>query len=684
MITPQLLNPNSIAVIGGSNDVRKPGGKILRNLLDGGFAGTLSVVNPKEAEVQGIRSFPDVSALPPTDLAIIAIAAKYALPAVETLTREKGTRGFIIVSAGFSEESPEGKELERRIVAVIDEVGGSLIGPNCTGVCLPQHHSIFTEPIPKLDPHGVDFISGSGATACFILEAGIPKGLTFASIFTVGNSAQLGVEEILAHLDETFDPATSARVKLLYIETVSKPDKLLRHARSLIRKGCRIAAVKAGSSEAGSRAASSHTGALASSDVAVDALFRKAGIVRCYGREDLITVASIFMHPPLAGKNIAIITHAGGPAVMLTDALSNGGLAVPHISGPAAEDLLAKLYPGSSVANPIDFLATGTAEQLGAIIDAVDTQFDDIDAMVVIFGTPGLTPIFDVYDLLDEKMRTARKPIYPVLPSTLTARAEVESFLAKGRINFPDEVTLGNALARISHTPPPPDEESMPAIDHATIRRVIEAEQEGYISPASIQQLLDAAGIPRAGEAVVASVDDAVWEAKRLGFPLVMKVVGPVHKSDVGGVVLGVRDEDTVRAEFARMIKIADTTAVLLQPMLSGIELFAGAKKEDAFGHLVLCGLGGIFIEVLKDVRAGLAPLSRAEARDMIRGLKGYRILQGVRGQAGVNEDAFADIVWRLSALVQAAPEIIEMDLNPLLGTPDGVTAVDARIRIQR
>lgn len=684
MITPQLLAPNSIAVIGGSNDLRKPGGKILRNIIDGGYTGRLAVVNPKEAEVQGIRSFPDVSALPHTDLAIIAIAAKYALPAVETLAREKGTRGFIIVSAGFSEESPEGKELERRIVAVIDEAGGSLIGPNCTGVCLPRHHSIFTEPIPTLDPRGVDFISGSGATACFILEAGIPKGLSFASIFTVGNSAQLGVEEILAHLDESFDPETSSRVKLLYIETVAKPDKLLRHARSLIRKGCRIAAVKAGASEAGSRAASSHTGALASSDVAVDALFRKAGIVRCSGREDLITVASIFMHPPLAGKNIAIITHAGGPAVMLTDALSNGGLAVPHISGPDADALLAQLYPGSSVANPIDFLATGTAEQLGVIIDAVDTRFDDIDAMVVIFGTPGLSPIFDVYDVLDEKMRTARKPMYPVLPSTLTARAEVEAFLAKGRINFPDEVTFGNALARIFHTPPPPEDEPLPAIDRTAIRRVIDAEQDGYIAPESIQQLLDAAGIPRAGEAVVASVDDAVWEARRLGFPLVMKVVGPVHKSDVGGVVLGVRDEETVRTEFARMMTIADTTAVLLQPMLSGIELFAGAKNEDAFGHLVLCGLGGIFIEVLKDVRAGLAPLSRAEVRDMIRGLKGYRILQGVRGQAGVSEDAFIDVVVRLSALVQAAPEIIEMDLNPLLGTPEGVTAVDARIRLRK
>ncbi|MBR9976232.1 MAG: acetate--CoA ligase family protein [Bacteroidetes bacterium] len=698
MLTPQLLHPNSIVVVGGSNDVRKPGGKVLKNIIDGGFAGALSVINPKEDEVQGIRAYPDAAALPQADLAVIAIAAKYTLPVIETLAREKGTRGFIILSAGFSEESAAGKELERQVVEVIDSVGGSLIGPNCTGICTPHHHSIFTEPIPTLDPKGVDFISGSGATACFILEAGIPKGLTFASIFAVGNSAQLGVEEVLAHLDESFDPASSSRVKLLYIETIAKPDKLLRHARSLIRKGCRIAAVKAGSSEAGSRAASSHTGALASSDVAVDALFRKAGIVRCYGREDLITVASVFMHPPLRGKNIAIITHAGGPAVMLTDALSNGGLAVPHLSGPAADNLLTKLHPGSSVANPIDFLATGTAEQLGAIIDAVDTQFDDIDAMVVIFGTPGLAKIFDVYDLLHEKMQTAKKPIYPVLPSTLTAREEVEAFLDKGRINFPDEVNLGNALARIFHTPPPATDNVLPAtdtdqpavdtdqpaVDNAAIRTVIDAQADGYIAPDAIQRLLDAAGIPRAGEAVVSTVDDAVWEAKRLGFPVVMKVVGPVHKSDVGGVVLGIKDEETVRAEFTRMMGIPDTTAVLLQPMLRGLELFAGVKKEGAFGHLVLCGLGGIFIEVLKDVRAGLAPLSRDEALGMIRGLKGYRILQGVRGQAGVSEEALADVVVRLSALVQAAPEIVEMDLNPLLGSPEGVTAVDARIRLER
>jgi len=684
MITPQLLNPKSIAVIGGSNDIHKPGGKVLKNIIDGGFTGELYVLNPKESEVQGVRSFQNPDDLPEVDLAVIAIAAKYTLPVIDVLANKKNTRGFIILSAGYSEESEAGAELEQKVVDIIESVGGSLIGPNCTGILTPHHNSIFTEPIPKLDPKGVDFISGSGATACFILEAGIPKGLTFASVYSVGNSAQMGVEEVLAHLDETFDPESSSLVKLLYIETITDPDKLFRHASSLIRKGCRIAAVKAGSSEAGSRAASSHTGALASSDVAVDALFRKAGIVRCYGREDLITVASIFMSPELTGRNIAIITHAGGPAVMLTDALSNGGMNIPHLEGPAAEELLTHLFPGSSAANPIDFLATGTAAQLGTIIDFIDTRFDEIDAMVVIFGTPGLFEIYDVYNVLHEKMQTARKPIYPVLPSTLTARAEVEDFLSKGHINFPDEVNFGSALARVHHTPKPAADTQLPEVDHAAIRGIIEKEQDGYIAPASIQALLDACGIPRAGEAVVSNVDEAVGEAESLGFPVVMKVVGPVHKSDVGGVVLNVADAETVRSEFERMMQIPETTAVLLQPMLSGTELFTGAKKEEPFGHMVLCGLGGIFIEVLKDVNAGLSPLSHEEALWMIRNLKGYGILKGARGQEPVNEDAFADVVVRLSALLDAAPEIVELDLNPLLGRTDGVTAVDARIRIEK
>lgn len=685
MINKQLIQPESIVVVGASNDITKPGGKILKNIIDGYFKGQLYVTNLKEDMVQGIKSYKDPAELPQVDLAVMAIAAKFIPDTVEILTQQKGTRAFIILSAGFSEESHEGALLEKAVVDKINKVGGSLIGPNCVGILTPYHHSIFTYPIPKLEPKGCDFISGSGATACFIIEAGIPKGLTFANVFSVGNSAQMGVEEVLKFLDETYDPATSADVKLLYIENVSKPHMLLKHASSLIRKGCRIAAVKAGSSAAGSRAASSHTGALASSDVAVDALFRKAGIVRCYGREDLISVASVFMHKKLQGKNIAIITHAGGPAVMLTDSLSNGGMEVPSIDSPYAKELLAQLFAGSSVANPIDFLATGTAEQLGIIIDYVDQKFDNIDAMAVIFGTPGLFPVYDVYKVLDEKMKVCRKPIFPVLPSIMTAGDEVQDFIKKGRINFPDEVVLGQALSRVYHTPAPyPTESDIKDIDTSRIRDIISLSENGYLSPASIQALLDAAGIPRAGEAVVTARQDAASAALKLGYPLVMKVVGPVHKSDVGGVVLNVKNEETVLKEFDRMIQIKDTTAILLQPMLSGVELFVGASFEEKFGHMILCGMGGIFIEVLKDVKAGLTPVSRDEAMDMIKGLKSYKIIEGVRGQEGVNKDIFADIIVRLSALLQAAPEIKELDLNPLLGKADKVVAVDARIRIEK
>ncbi len=685
MITKALTHPKSIVVVGASNDIQKPGGKVLKNLIDGQYAGDLFVINPKESSIQGIQSFSEPSQMPNADLAVIAIAARYIPDLVDALIAHNNTRAFIILSAGFSEESLEGKLLEDRIVSSINVVGGSLIGPNCVGILTPQHHSIFTKPIPKLDQHGCDFISGSGATACFIMEAGIPKGLTFANVYSVGNSAQMGVEEVLQHMDENFDPEQDSLVKLLYIETVAKPEKLLKHASSLIRKGCRIAAIKAGGSEAGSRAASSHTGALASSDVAVDALFRKAGIVRCYGREELIAVASVFMHPRLKGKRIAVITHAGGPAVMLTDALSNGGMEVPSISGPKAEILKEKLFPGSSVANPIDFLATGTAEQLGDIIDACEYDFDQVDAMVVIFGTPGLSEIFDVYEVLDQKMKTISKPLFPVLPSVLTAAKEIEFFLSKGRINFPDEVTLGNALAKTFHVSQPAAMESDALqLDHQAIRAVIATAHNGYLAPEKVGQLLDLAGIKRAGEAVVSTVPEAVAAAVKLGFPVVMKVVGPVHKSDVGGVMLNVKDTDSVAKEFGRMMQIKDATAVLLQPMLRGTELFAGAKKEDNFGHLVMFGLGGIFIEVLKDVTSGLAPVGKVEAYEMIRSLRSYKIIQGVRGQAGIDEEILADIIVRLSALLQIAPEIVEMDLNPLLATSDSVVAVDARINIAK
>lgn len=690
MINPKLLNPQSIVICGASSDIHKPGGKSLKNLLESPFKGQIYAVNPKETEVQGVKCYAKVDDLPQVDCAILCIAAKFCAQTVDVLAKEKGCRGFIIVSAGFSEESHEGAEIEKHIVDTINSVGGSLIGPNCTGFLNVNYAGCFDTPIPTLDPHGVDFITGSGATAVFIKEYGISNGLKFNSVWAVGNSAQLGIEDVLEHLDETFDPEKSSRVIMLYMEKIGDPQRLLKHSRNLINKGCHIAAIKSGGSAAGSRAASSHTGALATNDAAVDALFQKAGIVRCHNRQELTTVCAVFMHPEIKGKRCAVITHAGGPAVMLTDVLSNGGMEVPSLKDhPASPALLAKLFGGSSVGNPIDFLATGTAEQLGYIIDTVENEYTDIDFSVVIFGSPGLFSNKEVYDLLDEKMKTCKKPIFPVLPSIINVKDEINDFIAKGRINFPEECVLGNAICKIYNTPKPqPEHVELPQIDVARIRKTIDKCGNGYMEIADYNELLDAAGISRKKSVEVSKKEDALAFAKEVGcskdVPLVMKVVGPLHKSDVGGVTLNVKDLDTVSKEFDRLMAIKDTYAVEMYPMLDGTDVYIGAIRDDKFGHQVFFGLGGIFIEVLKDVQSALAPITAAEAKVMLTKLRGYKILQGVRGQEPVNIDLYADQIARISALVQAAPEIAEMDLNPLLGNPRYVTAVDARIRLEK
>ena len=686
MINRELLEPQSIVVIGGSNNVHKPGGAIVRNILQGGFQGTLRIVNPKENEVQGIKVFHDVHELPPTELAVLVVPAKLCPDTVEVLAREKHTKAFIIISAGFGEETKAGAELEQRILDTCKQYDAALIGPNCIGLLNRHHHSVFTQPIPKLNPKGVDFVSGSGATAVFILESAVIKGLQFNSVWSIGNGKQIGIEDVLQYMDEHFNPETDSKVKLLYIENIANPDKLLFHASNLIKKGCRIAAIKAGSSESGSRAASSHTGAIASSDSAVEALFRKAGIVRCHSREELTTVGCIFTLPPLTGKRFAIVTHAGGPGVMLTDALSKGGLEVPKLEGEAAEELKSKLLPGSSVANPIDILATGTGEILVTAIDYCENRFDDIDAIAVIYGTPGLITLYEAYELLDKKIRECRKPIFPILPSLHTAGPEVAEFLAKGHVNFSDEVTLATALSQIMRTPKPaPPEMQLYGIDIPKLNKIILGiEENGYVPPQTVREILSCAGIPLVPELVSTSKEELTAFVEHVGYPVVAKVVGPIHKSDVGGVTLNIRTPEHLTMEFNRMMKIEGATGVLVQKMLRGTELFIGAKYEERFGHVVLCGLGGIFVEVLKDVQSGLAPLSYGEAYSMIHSLRGYKIIKGTRGQAGINEQKYAEIIVRLSTLLRFATEIKEIDINPLLADANDVVAVDARILIEK
>ena len=687
MIPQELINPQSIVVVGGSNKTSKPGGNCLRNILNGKYKGELYVVNTKEKEVQGVKSYPSVRDIPPTDLAIIAIPASACLEAVTVLAQEKGVKAFIMFTAGFGEETSEGGALERQIVKAVNDAGACLIGPNCIGMLNRNHHSLFTLPIPEMDEKGVDMISSSGGTALFIMESSIRMGLRFNSVWSIGNGSQVSVEDVLEYMDETFDPEKDSLIKLLYIESVKDPDKLLEHTSSLIRKGCRIAAIKSGTSESGMRAASSHTGAMANPDLAVEALFRKAGVVRCYSREELATVGAVFTLKELKGKNIGIVTHAGGPAVILTDALAKGGMEIPQLSGtPLANTLKAKLLPGSSVSNPIDIIGTGGPEHLAVAIDYCEHKFTDIDGIAVIFGSPGLTRVYEAYEVLDHKMKTCSKPIFPILPSVSTAWDETDFFVKKGHVNFSDEAGLANALIRVLKTPKPlANSLELKGVDVPQIRRIIDGiETSGYIPSKSIQELFKAASIPVVEEIVSSDWNEIQAFAEKTHYPVVAKIVGPLHKSDAGGVVLNIRSQEHLQFEFLRLMEIPGATAVMVQPMLKGAELFAGAKYEEKFGHIVLCGLGGIFVEIFKDVASGLAPLAMEEALSMIRSLKGYNVFRGARGQRGINEQQFARIIVQLSALLRFASEVKELDINPLLATENGIIAVDARVLVEK
>ena len=683
MIHPNLLNPQEIAVIGGSDNPNSPGGKILENLLNNHYKGQIYVVNPKKEKVKNLPTYKDVTQLPDkVDMAIIAIAARHVLETVKILTEQKNTRGFIIISAGFSDTGEQGKQLEHQIVSQIEKYGGSLLGPNNIGLINQNYAGVFTTPVPKLDPKGIDLISGSGATAVFIIEAAMQMGMTFNSVWSVGNSAQIGVEEVLEHLDLTHTES-SPKIKMLYIESIQNPQKLLKHSQSLIQKGCRIVAIKAGSSSAGSRAATSHTGALASSDMAVETLFDKAGILRAYGRNEMIQLAAVLQYQLPVNNRMAIVTHAGGPGVMLTDILEKNGIAVPEIKGEEAEKLKEKLFPGSSIANPIDFLATGTAEHLDEILKAVENDFDQIDASAVIFGSPGLFQVYEVYDVLMHHIQNGKKPIYPILPSVVNVADEIAYFHQKGFAGFPDEVLFGQAFAKAFYHLKKMRERDFDIqkghqIPFHSNKNTF---KKGYLSPQEAYHLLKSFDLPVVEEAVFTNIEEALKFAREK-FPVVLKVVGILHKSDVNGVRLNIQNEADFKKHFFELTQIPGAKGVLVQAQKKGMELFVGVKKEKDFGHLILFGMGGIYIEVLKDFQSILAPVNKTEIRQKLQQLKMYPLLKGTRGQEGIDIDAFIDIIQKVSDLVMTYPEIVEMDLNPVLATGKELFVVDSRIKM--
>ena len=686
MINKELLNPSEIVIVGGSSDLKTIGGATLKNLKDT-YSGIIYVVNPLESDtVQECKCFRSIYDIPSVECAILCISSKECPKAVDELVNIKGCKAVIVLSGGFRESGPEGAEAEEKIKAICENSDVSLFGPNSTGLITDVYAGTFRKPIPELHPKGAVLISASGSTIVYILETAQHLGLPIKSVFSVGNSAQNGVEDIIQYIDANCTEQDAPKVLMLYIESISHPDIFLKHSSSLISKGVKICAIKAGTSDSGSKAASFHTGAIATSDNAVNALFHKAGIVRCFSRTELVIVASAMMLPELKGKRIAVITSAGGPAILQTDFFSSSGMEIPRIEGPEADALLSKLNTGSIVSNPIDIMTDGTAAQLSEVIDFCQNKCPQIDAMTVIWG--GLEAIGndEVYDVLLEKLKTCTKPIYIVMASTVITSDRMTSFHKKGAITFPDEVFLAMALKKISESHNFQSEDiSLPPVDKQRIREIINNNGSGHLQPEQVQILLDAAGIPRVKEASAYSVDEALEAVREIGgYPLVMKVVGPEHNYLSSGTTLNIREDLIMKNEFERMMKIPGAECVLFQKMLSGIEIFIGAKKEGNFGHLVMCGMGGVFVEVLNDISIGMAPFSKEEVDSMIKSLKAYPILKGLKRGNGINLTILNETIRRVSALCMAVPEIEEFDINPMLGESDSLMSVNASIILKK
>jgi acetyltransferase len=678
-----LFLPRSIAVIGASGDPLKPGGRVFKTIFDHGYRGILRPVNPKAAEIMGVPVCPSIAALPETpDLAIVAIPAAMVLAAVTELA-DRGTGATIVLTSGFGEKDAAGKAVEAKMKAVADGAGMALIGPNCSGFLTAGYKGKFAGIVPKLPGGAVDFISGSGATVDYVMECAEVRGLSFGTVLNLGNSAQLGVEDLLQLYDENYGPE-QARILLLYMEAVKKPGLLLRHARSLAKKGCILVGIKSGATSAGSRAAASHTGAMASSDTAVQALFDKAGIIRVSGRQTLVDVACVLQAAggrPL-GKRVAIVTDAGGPWVMLTDELTRCDLQLPPLSESSRAELAKILPPESSIVNPIDALPSRTAEQIAAIVKVLaEHELGNLDAIAVLTGDSGLSDNGAIYRAIGLAMDQSPIPVLPMLSSLTSCRDKIDTFTQGGHVFFPDEVALGQALGIVANQAPAAEDDSCQpsGYDRLAIQQIL-AGSCGVLSPDAVRRILIAAGFTVPEQFEVVRKEHVVGACRRLGFPLAMKVIGPLHKTDVGGVRLGIVSETEALAAWAALMAIPEACGVLLQPMIGGLEVILGASREADFGHLVMFGLGGIHTEVLKDVRFSLAPLGNSEARRMIDTIHGRALLDGVRGGPGMDTALLADLLVRLGRLVADFPEIGEIDVNPVKGSGDRLLAVDARI----
>lgn len=682
----KILNPKSIVVVGASNNMSKPGGSIVKNIVAHDFSGELHLVNKNGDSVHGMSAYSDVRDLPNgIDLGIIVIPANGVYDTMKILN-EKNCNTIIVLTAGFGETDEAGREAEQKLVALAQEKCMTMFGPNCLGIVNPHYRGKFAGIQPVAEKGSIDVISASGATVDYVIEQANLRGLKFDNIISMGNSAQNGVEDMLELLDETHS-SESAPVKMLYMESIKKPEKLLKHSRSLTRKGCIFVGVKSGVTDDGKRAAASHTGALATSDTAVQALFDKAGIIRVRSKYELVELGCALT--ALKGKNkvqkIGIITDAGGPGVMLTDELNKYGLTIPRLKESTQKKIAEFLPKFATINNPVDCLPTQTGQQIAQVIKTMAEEKENIDAIVVLTGNSMLMDKWESYSAIIKCMETSPIPVIPVLSSVSTCKNLIEKFIDQDKTFFVDEVNVGKALGQLYHRKPVYEsEDALPGYDKNRLAGLLANGFTGALPADICTDILDAAGLKRPRQIVIYKRAELEKRARDLVFPMVAKIIGPLHKSDMGGVIVGINSDDELIAAWIKFSEMPQFEGMLLQEMIIGNEIIIGAKKEPGYGHLVMFGLGGIFTEALKDNIFALAPLSLKESENIIRSIRAIKILEGARNQKGMSIALLADYLTKISMLVRDFPQISEIDLNPIKGEGENLCVVDCRIIVYK
>ncbi len=697
------LHPRAIAVVGAGSGRETIGGLLWGNLVDSRFEGTILPVNRQHAVVQGITAYPDLGACPVRpDLVVVCVPAPAALPVVEQAAA-LGVPAVCVISAGFAETGTEGASRQEALLAAAASGPGQVrvrvIGPNCTGILGGsaglRFNATFSRTLPP--PGRVALLSQSGAIGLAVLDQADAHGLGIGCFVSTGNSADIGTNDLLDYW--AGDPETD--VVLLYLESISDAGGFVRAAR---RAGDRvpIIAVKAGRTAAGRRAAASHTAALAAGDAAVDGVLRQAGVIRAESVAEMLDVARLFVahgSRPSNANRIGIVTNGGGPGIVAADACERNGLVVPSLAPATEAELRALVPPEAGTANPVDLIASATAPLYGKAVQIVASGAT-VDTIMVIYNTPLITTAADVAEEL-----LAVQPGLPAgvrLVTVWTNRSgPPEGLDPAGIPTFVTSEDAARALGRSLARAMPPLEPPLDAHVVEAPARAAEvvaaardrADADGWLAPADAAALLDAAGIARPREWLVGSADEAAEAAQAAGSTVVVKVAAAIHKSDVGGVRRGI-DGGAAAAEAVDAIRaslhaagVASAVAhgfVVQEQIESGVEMLVGIYRDPGLGALALVGFGGTLAELLDDVAVRLVPLTASEAADQVASLRGYPLLTGYRGSAPVDVAALVDVIQRVAAIAATAPEIAELDINPLFVRTVGAVAADVRVRLAR